>query len=210
MSIVFALILVAFVANGAAAQVELWNQAEGYEGWTMGFFNMVAGDPPFGMTVYTVNDVVVPADYAWTVNTIRVIFDGFDPSWAGVVTEAVLYVEPKTGPLPTGDPTTGTTVAAEAVVLGNGFLEVSATGLSMSLAEGEYWIGLTPIAPNTNNIHVSVPAIGDDSPSYDTGGFPMPMWGNWAPDLDGAMALEGETPVSTASETWGGLKSLYR
>ena len=31
-----------------------------------------------------------------------------------------------------------------------------ATTLGMALAEGEYWIGLTPIAPNGGNIHVSV------------------------------------------------------
>lgn len=210
MSIVLALILVAVVANGAAAQVILWDQTAGYEGWSMGFFNNIAGGPPMGSTQYTCNDIVVPADYEWNINTVRIYYDGFDPSWAGVVTSAVLYIEPKTGSVPTGDPSTGTTVACTTVVLSNNFLEVSATGLGVTLAEGEYWIGLTPTAPNANNIHVSVTAVGDDSPTYDAYGFPMPMWAAWSPGLDGAMLIEGEEPVSSDSESWGGLKSLYR
>ena len=71
-------------------------------------------------------------------------------------------------------------------------------------------IGLTPIAPTADNIHVSVAAIGDDSPTYDPNGFPMPMWAAWSPGLDGAMLIEGDIAVPNESESWGGVKSLFR
>jgi hypothetical protein len=204
------LIAVLAAAGLANAQVALWDQTAGYEGWTMGFFNNIAGSPPFGSTQYTCNDVVVPAG-GWTVDVVRVYFDGFDPTWEGAVTEAVLFIEPKTGSTPLNDPATGTTVAATAVVLGNGFLEVSASGLGVALDEGEYWIGLTPFAPNANNIHVSVTAVGDDSPTWDAFGFPMPMWAAWSPGLDGAMLIEGEFgTVANEASSWGATKALYR
>lgn len=206
---VLTMLVIVSTAGIAAADI-LWDQTAGYEAWQQGFFNLNAGAPPFGMTVYTVNDVVVPAG-GWVIDTYRVYYDGFNPSWAGAVTSATLFIEPKTGAMPTGDPATGSVVTCAATVLGNGFLEVTATGLNEALGEGEYWIGLTPFAPNADNIHVSVPAVGDDSPSYDAGGFPMPMWGGWAPGLDGAILIEGSGgPVAVDADTWGGLKAIYR
>lgn len=208
-TVVTLIVAIAF-AGVASAQTALWDQTAGYEGWSMGFFNNVAGGPPMGSTQYTVNDIVVPAG-GWNVDAVRVYYDGFDASWAGGVTSAVLYLEPKTGTTPIGDPGTGTTVAVSAVTLGNGFLEVSATALGLAIGEGEYWIGLTPFAPNANNIHVSVAAIGDDSPTYDAYGFPMPMWMAWSPGLDGAMLIEGDMgAVATEASTWGNVKSIYR
>jgi hypothetical protein len=202
--------LVAVSMAGVAAADILWDQTAGYEGWSMGFFNVSAGAPPFGMTAYTVNDIVVPAG-GWIVDTYRVYYDGFDPTWAGAVTSASIFLEPKTGSLPTGTPDGATVVPVTATVLGNGFLEVTAENLGLAINEGEWWIGLTPFAPTSDNIHVSVPAVGDDSPTYDTGGFPAPMWGGWAPGLDGAIMLEGTTgAVATENDTWGGLKAIYR
>lgn len=203
-------LLVSVSLAGAAAADILWDQTVGYETWQQGFFNVNAGAPPFGITAYTVNDVVVPAS-GWNIDTIRVIFDGFDPNWAGVVTQGTVYIEPKVGGMPTGDPATGTAVSVTVTILGNGFMEVSSSALGIALSEGEYWVGLTPIAPDANNIHVSVPAVGADSPTYDAGGFPVPMWAFWAPGLDGAMAIEGDFgAVAVDGDTWGGLKAIYR
>ena len=143
------LALTVALTGAAFAQEILWDQTDGYESWQMGFFNNAAGGPPFGSTNYTVNDIVVPAG-GWTIDVVRVYYDGFDPSWAGAVVSANLYLEPKTGSVPTGDPTTGTAVAVTCVVLSSGFLEVSATTLGLAVAEGEYWIGLTPTTPNSD------------------------------------------------------------
>jgi len=208
-TMILVLVAVMSLASMASAQIVLWDQTAGYESWSMGFFNQAAGAPPFGAAQYTCNDVVVPAG-GWDINSVAVYYDGFDPSWAGVVTNAVLFIEPKTGSTPTGDPTTGTAVTVAATILGNGFMEVRASGLAVNLAEGEYWLGLTPTAPNTNNIHVSVAGVGDDSPTYDAYGFPMPMWMAWSPGLDGAMLIEGQTAVANESVTLDEVKSLYR
>jgi hypothetical protein len=203
-------LLVALGLANVAGAADLWDQTAGYESWQMGYFNVIAGGPPFGATMYTVNDIVVGAG-GWNVDAVHIYYDGFDASWAGALTSAVLYVEPKTGSLPTGDPSTGVSVAVTATTLGNGFLELSATGLGLALAEGEYWIGLTPVAPNANNIHVSVAAVGDDSPTYDAFGFPVPMWGAWNVGLDGAMLIQGELgAVATDDVNLGTLKALYR
>ena len=208
--IIFLTLALSVAMTGAAvAQDVLWDQTAGYESWTQGFFNIIAGGPPMGMTNYTVNDIVVPAG-GWTIDSIKIYYDGFNPSWAGALTSGVLYLEPKTGSLPVGDPTTGTAVSVACVLLGNGFLEVSATGLGMIVNEGEYWIGLTPNTPNADNIHVSVAAVADDSPSYDPFGFPMPMWMAWSPGLDGAMLIEGLGPVATEDVSLGSVKALYR
>ena len=211
MRVLLALALCLGLATASVAQEALWDQTDGYESWSMGFFNCVAGGPPMGSTTYTCNDVVVPAE-GWAITDITVIFDGFDPGWEGAVTEAVLFIEPKTGSTPMGDPgMDGTTVAATATVLPNYFLAVTATGLETILGEGEYWVGLTPIAPNAANIHVSVAAIGDDSPSYDAFGFPMPMWMAWVQGMDGAMLIEGNLgTVSSEAVALDEIKAIYR
>ena len=209
MSIVLTLILMAATATVAGAQTILWDQTAGYEGWSMGFFNNIAGGPPMGSTMYTVNDVTVPE--TWTIHRYTVYYDGFDPTWAGSVTSAVFYIEPKTGSTPTGDPASGVTVPVVCEILGNGFMTVTALELDEVIPAGDYWMGLTPMAPNANNIHVSVTAVGDDSPTWDAFGFPMPMWGAWSPGLDGAIQIEGSLGVVPNEEaSWGDVKNLYR
>jgi len=207
--IIFLTLALTFAMTGAAmAQGVIWDQAEGYESWSMGYFNVIAGGGPMGMTMYTVNDVVVPVE-GWTIDSIKIYYDGFNPGWAGALTSGLVYLEAKTGGMPTGDPSTGTAVSVTCVLLENGFLEVSATGLDMALTEGEYWIGLTPNTPNADNIHVSVAAVGDDSPTYDPFGFPG-GWSVWNTGLDGAMLIEGIGPVSTEAASLGSVKALYR
>lgn len=205
---VLAMLVVLATAGVATADI-LWDQTQGYETWQMGFFNVIGPPGPWGMIVYTANDVVVPAG-GWNMDSVTVVFDGFDPNWANTVTMAVLHVAPKDSGTPSYDPTTGTSVPVTATVLGNGFMEVTASGLGQFLAAGEYWIGLTPNAPDANNIMVSVPAVGADSPSYDVNGFP-PGWAFWSPGLDGAMRVEGDFgAVAVEENTFGSLKAIYR
>jgi hypothetical protein len=208
---VIALAIMALAAS-AGAQTVLWDQTAGYESWQQGFFNAAAGSPPFGSTMYTCNDVTVDGT-GWIVDSITVYYDGFDWSWEGAISEARLFVEPKTGSLPTGDPSGGALVSAScAYVPGSNFMffEITASGLALELAPGDYWIGLTPSTPTPDNIHVSVAAVGDDSPSYDPFGFPIPMWSNWVAGLDGAMKIQGDAAVAGDEATWGSVKSLFR
>jgi hypothetical protein len=206
MIIIMALVLMAGAAN---AQDILWDQTAGYEGWTQGFFNVIGGSGPWGMSAYTCNDVVVPAG-GWTIDSIKTYYDSLDPNWGGIVTQAWLFIEPKTSTPPAGDPTVDATIVPVTVTLmPNNFYEVEAGAMGIVLPEGEYWIGLTPIAPTADNIHVGVPAVGDASPTFDSNGFP-PGWAFWAPGLDAAILIEGLGPVATEDVSLGSVKALYR
>lgn len=206
MIIIMALVLMAGAAN---AQDILWDQTAGYETWSQGFFNVIGGSGPWGMSAYTCNDVVVPAG-GWTIDSIKTYYDSLDPGWDGTVTSAWLFIEPKTGAIPSGDPTVDAImVPVTCTLMPNLFYELEAGSLGTVLAEGEYWIGLTPIAPSADNIHVGVPAVGDDSPTFDSNGFPA-GWANWAVGLDAAVLIEGLGPVSTEDVSLGSVKALYR
>jgi hypothetical protein len=206
MIIIMALVLMAGAAN---AQDILWDQTAGYESWSQGFFNVIGGSGPWGMSAYTCNDVIVPAG-GWTMDSVKVYYDALDEGWAGTITDAWLFIEPKTGGMPTGDPTADAIlVPATCTLLANNFLEVQAGTLGMVLPEGEYWVGLTPIAPTADNIHVSVAGMGGESPTFDSNGFP-PGWAVWSPGLDGAMLIEGFMAVATEDVSLGSVKALYR
>ena len=205
MIIIMALVLMAGAAN---AQDLLWDQTAGYESWSQGFFNVIGGSGPWGVSAYSCNDVVVPAG-GWTMDSITIYFDNLD-QWDGAITSAWLFIEPKTGPAPSGDPSLDAVmVPATCTLLGNNFNEVTAATLGIVLPEGEYWIGLTPIAPTGGNIHVGVPAVGEASPTFDVNGFP-PGWGFWAPGLDAALLIEGFMAVSTEDVSLGSVKALFR
>jgi len=142
------IMMVAAAGSVASADV-LWDQSQ--LDWNAnGFFNSISGGFPFGSTVYSVADVTVPAG-GWTVNSISMYFTLFTSSWDQDVTQGRLYVQPKTGAAPTVLPG-GSLVPMSAVALNDpiqfqGYYEVTAAGLNINLAPGEYWIGITPAAP---------------------------------------------------------------
>ena len=205
MIIIMALVLMAGAAN---AQDILWDQTAGYDSFSQGFFNVIGGSGPWGVSAYTCSDVVVPAG-GWTIDSIKTYYDTLS-DWSGIVTHAWLFIEPKTSTPPTGDPSTDAVIVPVTVtLLPNFFQEIEASTLGIVLTEGEYWIGLTPIAPNADNIHAGVAAVGDASPTFDTNGFP-PGWAFWAPGLDAAMLIEGLGPVATENASLGRVKALYR
>ena len=207
------LLLLAVAANAAV----LWDQST-IDPFDAGYFDMVAGGPPFGSTVYTVSDVTVPAP-GWVVSSVAIYASNFDfDSWAGITT-ARLNIFPKSGPAPlaTNDPTLGTSVPVVLTSFGD-YWEIKATGLSNVLPPGDYWIGLTPNAPNANELHIKFLGAGVGSPSYswDKFGFPAPSWGigpfPGASTGDASFKVEGVVsgPVPTAKTTWARVKTLYR
>ncbi len=199
----------------AAGAVTLWNQSD-FDVWGMGFFNSVSGSPPFGSTNYCVNHVTV--ECGWYVESISTYYSAVDPGWGSAITEGYLHVFTKTGPLPidgSDDPTTSSLVAMTAVLNGDHFI-LTASGLNLDLPAGEYWIGITPIAPGGvmgPEIHLSsMTYVGDASASYDAYGMPMPMWMNFNPGLDATILIDGTVtgPSATDGTTWGRLKALYQ
>ena len=139
----------ALLASAAQADV-LWNQAPAFDNTSLfGFPNRVTvSDAIFAMT-----DVTVPAG-GWTINSVSSYFTDF--SFNPTVTQAVLNIFPKTGALPTSsnDPRPsptgqGTlTVPVDVRDIGGSSQQpvmiITAAGLSINLAPGDYWIGLTP------------------------------------------------------------------
>ena len=200
---------VVLLASVASADV-LWDQSD-YDIWGMGFFNSESGSPPFGMTWHGANDVTV--DAGWNIESITSYYSAIDPAWGTAITQGYLHVFPKTGPLPIEDPTVSPIVPMSGVVVGDHFV-VTASGLGLYLGAGDYWLGLTPIAPSGPmgpEIQLSsMTFLGDETVSYDAYGMPV-MWFVFNPGLDAAMLVEGTfagTPVEET--TWGNVKAMYR
>ncbi len=207
------LLLVALAATTATASV-LWDQSAisfspSAPGIANGKFTGFGG-----YTFYSVNDVTVPAG-GWTINTIT----SYWSDWTGVdmnvkAPTGYLIVVPKTGALPSGTPTTTTIPLSwvDTAQSGQGVYVMTAAGLNVALAAGDYWITVAPITPvdNFNGNNNMWPAL-----NYS--GAPVATWGgsSWSDqygNYDVAMKIEGvdggATP--TANGSWGQLKALYR
>ncbi len=187
-------------AASASADV-LWDQSA-YDAGAPGFFNTVSGGPPFGQTVYTVNDVTVGDPEGWEVDSITI----FVNSLGGGITAAssgVLHVFSGSDPLPGvgDDPTASPSVAISVALVDapTDTYSITASGLDLDLAAGDYWIGITPIAPAGpfgSAIHLSATSlVGDASASYDAFPFPAPpggpAWFNFNPGVDASLLIEG-------------------
>lgn len=203
------------LAQGAAADI-LWDQSD-YDEFGPGFFNAEAGGPPFGMTVHAVCDVTVPAA-GWNVESITTWYSALDPAWGAGIASGFLHIFPKTGALPvdgSDDPTASAVVPMSGTLVGTTWV-VTASGLGVNLAAGDYWIGITPSAPSGPfgpEIYLSsLTPMGDATASYDVFAFPGPAaWFNFNPGVDASILIEGTEGGSTATEqnTWGGVKALF-
>ena len=104
-------------------------------------------------------------------------------------------------------------VPMSGVLVGDHF-EVTASGLGLFLAPGDYWLGITPIAPGGMwgpEVQTSAATlIGNETVSYDPYGTPV-MWFVNRPGLDAAMVVQGTVGGSPVEETtWGNVKAMYR
>jgi hypothetical protein len=203
------LCVVLMVAQAASADV-LWDQPND-PGWMMGWFNSESGSPPFGMTWHGANDVTV--DGTWTVDSVTSYYSALDPGWGGAISQGYLHVFPKTGPLPSEDPTLSPVVPMTGVIVG-GIFEVTASGLALTLPPGEYWIGITPVAPaGMMGPEIQIPStmfLGNETVSYDAYGMP-PGWFVFNPGMDAAMLVQGTVAGTPVEETtWGSVKAMFR
>jgi len=213
--VVLSIAIVALLTQAAVADV-LHDQSD-FDAAAPGYFNSVSGGPPFGMTNYVVNHVTVVGG-GWLVDSISTYYSALDPGWGDAITTGHLHVFTKTGVLPmdgTDDPTLSTSVAMTGMLDGD-HIVVTASGLNLELEPGEYWIGITPVAPGGMwgpEIHLSsMSLMGDASASYDQYAFPgPPAWFNFNPGVDASLLIEGDGSV-VASETtsFGNVKSLFR
>ena len=101
-----------------------------------------------GVVAYSVNDVTVPAP-GWFITQITQYYGQFNLNWVGGITQGLVYVQPKTGGLPTiipGGPLQPMSAAFAGPIQGQPVIAVKASGLNIALTPGEYWIGITPNA----------------------------------------------------------------
>jgi hypothetical protein len=194
-------LLLSLIAGASGAMV-LWDQSV-FDPNGPGIAN--SHSPGFnGFVIHSVNDVTV--DATWNVQSITQYYSSWNFNW-GSISTGYLHIAPKTGALPTFNPTTDVQVPMTATLV-DGVFVVSATGLNIDLAAGEYWMGITPVAPagiSGANLQWAAPIVGDAIASHENG-----AWHNYYAGYDGAILVEGERPVSVDSSTWGSIKSLYR
>lgn len=206
--------MVLALAGAAQAQTTLWDQSQ-LDWNASGFWNSISGSPPFGATVYTVADVTVPAG-GWTVTSISMYFSQLESDWSQTVSQGRLYVQPKTGSMPTVLPG-GSLIPMSATVLFDpnvqqAYAEVTASGLNIALAAGDYWIGITPAAPSgffgpELGIASANPS-GNNSSSYAVGGFPA-GWQDTT--VDAAIKVRGiPTPGTLGLLAMGSLAAVRR
>ena len=209
--------------SAVASADTLWDQSA-LSGTGAGVYNSVSGSPPFGSTVYALSDVVVPAG-GWTINSISTYFSalGF-ANWATDVTQARLNIFSRDGALPASgnNPGTGTLVTLTCTFSSFdagpdfGFQNVNvatAAGLNIVLAPGNYWIGLTPIAPGgfdlESNWGSSTVIGGNSAMRSPFTGFGMPPANTWSDSgAEGAILIEGTLAPTPSAAALMGLAGL--
>jgi hypothetical protein len=161
---------------------------------------------------YQVHDVSVPAG-GWTVDAVTTYFGGGSGGWptSGPIS-ARLNVFGKTGSLPSDtadDPSAGSVYSASISWDGTTFAVV-ASGLGLSLGQGDWWIGLTPILDFatygqqfhlvTGSIVGDLTALRDPGNGFGWGAGWQPLTIAGSPTSDGAILLEGEAGLGQVPE----------
>ena len=212
-----AIALLGILAVGAVAQADIiWDQSD-YDINMQSWYDSVSGCPPFGFTVHSANDI-----HVWDTSTITTITTWYTPfnGGTGAATQAHLYIAPKTGPLPIDGvdlpQENGTLVTITATPDPNtGFWVITASGLSVTLTAGDYWVSLTPILPGGPwgaDTHVrSMTTLGDPAAYYQYCGAGSFVWTVLPEPIDLSILIEGTVgAVPVESTTWGDTKALFR
>jgi len=154
-----------------------------------------------------VNDVTVGE--TWHVSSITQYYSSWNFDWLNLQ-QGYVTIMPKTGDLPTLDPTGGEMVAMSAYSYNADCIAVTLTDMEVVLEPGEYWIGITPQGPVGMfgaNMQFATDTVGVDIASFDT---MFGAWGNTYPGYDGAMLIEGEAVVATESVSLSEVKALFQ
>ncbi len=161
-------------------------------------------------STYQVHDVTVGAG-GWTIQSITSYFTlgyGYWPATASVYLNIFSKSDPLPGP--GDDPTAGTEYTASISDDGAATTFITLDGLSISLAAGDYWIGMTPIldfGSYGQEYHMQATAVLGDYSAIRNPGGAMGYgtdWGTYAmvgyDPGDGAILIEGTAIPEPA--TW--------
>ncbi|MBX3358336.1 MAG: PEP-CTERM sorting domain-containing protein [Phycisphaeraceae bacterium] len=211
-----ALMMVAAVGLASVANADvLWDQQPAYDNFNLpGFIDTAGTASQFGGSYanFVVSDVTVPAG-GWTVQSVSTYFS--DLSFQGTISTAVLNIFPKSGALPVAgnDPRLSPLGGGISVPVGDvrttggatvqPVMILTASGLNINLAAGEYWIGLTPTLTGgffgVDGHWPTEPTIGAASASrYYDSQFGASPWTNDNPGVDAAITVTGVVPAPGA------------
>ncbi len=166
-------------------------------------------------STYQVHDVTVGAG-GWNIQSITGYFTvGYSPTPWPATANVVINIFPVAGSLPGSgdDPTAGAVYPASLSVVGASTL-VTASGLSINLAAGNYWIGITPIIlfdTYGQEFHQQADAVmGYYSAMRNPGGGfgigtawgTYALWGVGADPADGAIRIERTSAAIPEPATW--------
>lgn len=165
-----------------------------------------------GNSTYQVHDVTVGAG-GWNITSITGYYSYGSGSWPATANVRI-NIFPKAGSLPAAgdDPTAGAVYSASLTNDGS-TTSVTAGGLSIGLAPGDYWIGIAPIisfSPYGQEFHkVAESIVGDPTALRNPGGsFGVGTeWGTYAlfggSAADGAILIEGDAGAAVPEPaTW--------
>jgi hypothetical protein len=210
--IIAAMTLTVSAASGAV----LWDQSATRPDLA-GFWNSDSPGMFGGGQIFGASDITLATGSRITTITTYYTNTG---AWAPGVYAAWFDIYPKTGPTPvtgTDDPLVAANVNVTIADIGNQVLSVTLSGLNEELAPGDYWVLLSPVAPQgfigvpEFQIFFDGPVMGDPSCQIEFGGFFAPVWAPNGDALDGSILIEGDMDVvATEAASFGGVKSLYR
>lgn len=158
------LVLSLALASVASADV-LWDQSAIDINAPISYANRVTSSVPFGFgnqrEAFGVADITVPAG-GWTINSISVYMANYAIYVFNPASTAVLNIFSRTGPSPLASDNPRRPANGGAGVIytattttfsfgGQDIDQVTVSGLSITLAPGDYWIGLTPIYSGGSN-----------------------------------------------------------
>lgn len=207
------------LASAAGAMV-LWDQSN----WNLvgeGSLNMYATScsPITGNTKqHTACDV----HFSTPVHLTSVTIYESDGNVFGA-SQAFLWIAPKTSAMPTNSTTeltaaaNNTAITTSVVTNGDAFaIAVTASGLSIDLPAGDYWVSLTPkhsigFFPYSVHLVTDGAVVGDPTPSLNSCTTNNSWFYFLAPNLyDYAIKIEGDAAVPTHASSWGRIKTMYR
>lgn len=204
------------ITAAAASADVLWDQStlvdvqpDGVAGpGDGGVFNMDSGTDPFsGIQQYAASDVSVGAG-GWNINSITQWYDLLFSDNSLFLNAVKISIFPKTGPLPAAsdDPIAGSQVITVPAALDVTNSSITASGLNINLAPGEYWVNMTALA-NPGSFISSFQAIqsitsdvyGDDSATFGFGAWSAVNYPDHASN-DLAIKIEGtQVPAPTGA-----------
>lgn len=209
-------IAVLTLSVSAANATILWDQSAARAD-LFGYWNSNSPGFGFGATeIYGLNDFSLATDA--TITTVTEYYTNTG-AWALGDYPAKFAIFAKTDAAPTNppiDPLTAADVTVTVTDIGNQMLAVTLSGLNMALAAGDYWVLLSPIAPQgftgTPEFQIYYDGATNGSQAYlmGIGGIGGGVWTPTSEAWDGAFMIEGEVVVSTEAASFGGVKSLYR